>query len=148
MIHAMARWPTAISVNLWPYALRTAAGHQNYIPISSEGRSKVELFSGVEVGARLKSFHTWGCPVYALVNKLQGDTSGISKWSPRARLGINLGFSPRHARSVCLILNPQTGLASPQFHVKHDDFFETVKGDDGGLMASNWQNIAGFRTVR
>ena len=148
MIHAMARWPKAISVNLWPYAIRTASDQHNYVPSTINGRSKMELFTGVEVGARLKSFHTWGCPVYALVNRLQGSAGSIPKWSPRARLGINLGFSPRHARSVSLVLNPQNGLASPQYHVKHDDFFETVKTDDGGIMASNWQNLAGLRVEK
>ena len=145
IIHAMRRWPSEISINLWPYALRTASDHQNYLPTSDDGKSKIEMFTGVEIGARLKSFHTWGCPVYALINKLQGGSSGVSKWNSRARLGINLGFSPRHARSVCLILNPQTGLASPQFHVKHDDFFETVKEEEVGSTTSIWQQLAGFR---
>ena len=63
----------------------------------------------------------------------------LSKWEPRARLGINLGFSPRHAKSVSLVLNPETGLLSPQFHVRHDEFFDAIKsgqGNDNTII--NW----------
>ena len=148
LIHAMARWPQAIIVNLWPYALRAAADNQNLIPVDVDGRSKMETFTGVQIGARLKSFHTWGCPVYALHSKLQGGSAGISKWSPRARLGINLGFSPRHARSVYLVLSLSTGLVSPQYHVSHDDFFETVRSAEENTFLSNWQSLTGFQRVK
>jgi hypothetical protein len=33
------------------------------------------------------------------------------KWEERARVGINLGTSPLHARTVALVLNIETGLA-------------------------------------
>ncbi|MFO0446636.1 MAG: hypothetical protein ACK51L_03110, partial [bacterium] len=32
------------------------------------------------------------------------------KWSDRTRIGINLGYSSRHAHNVSLILSLQTGL--------------------------------------
>jgi hypothetical protein len=35
-------------------------------------------------------------------------------------------FSPLHASSVGLILNPNTNRLSPQFHCVYDDYFETV----------------------
>ena len=38
-----------------------------------------------------------------------------------------MGPSPNHSRSIGLILNPRTGHGSPQFHVKYDNFFETVR---------------------
>ena len=41
-------------------------------------------------------------------------------------MGVYLGVSPNHACSIALVLNPNTGHVSPQFHTKHDDFFETV----------------------
>ena len=37
-----------------------------------------------------------------------------------------LGHLPMHARTVSLVLNLSTGLVSPQFHLKFDDFFETI----------------------
>ena len=39
---------------------------------------------------------------------------------------MNLFPSPRHAGSVSLILSLQTAIVLPQFHINHDDLFETV----------------------
>ncbi len=91
--------------------------------------------------------HTFACPVFALQNELAAGNS-ISKWSPRARLGLNLGPSPMHARNVYLVLNLSTGLVSPQFHCRFDDFFETTKHGAPDLVVSNaWQVLAGFERV-
>jgi hypothetical protein len=51
-----------------------------------------------------------------------------------------------HAHNVHLVLSLATGLVSPQFHVRFNDFFETCKYGviDGGL-ASTWQRLAGFK---
>jgi hypothetical protein len=68
-----------------------------------------------------------GCPVYVLDNNLQAGNK-IPKWMPRARVGIYLGKSIQHARSILLVLNPRTGMVSPQFHIKVDDTFETIQG--------------------
>ncbi|KAL7478239.1 hypothetical protein ACHAW6_004009, partial [Cyclotella cf. meneghiniana] len=69
----------------------------------------------------------------------------LPKWSPRARLGLNLGPSPNHARNVNLILNLDTGLVSPQFHCQYDDFFETTSLNKPDTMtSSNWQVLAGL----
>jgi len=51
----------------------------------------------------------------------------ISKWQLHSRVGVYLGQSWAHARSVGLILSLTTGLVSPQYHLKFDDKFETVK---------------------
>jgi hypothetical protein len=48
------------------------------------------------------------------------------EWEPCARMGIYVGRSPSHAANVSLILNPQTGHISPQFHVVYNDDFTTV----------------------
>ena len=39
---------------------------------------------------------------------------------------IYVGHLPAHAGSVELVLNPKTGLVSPQYHVVYDDQFSTV----------------------
>ena len=41
-------------------------------------------------------------------------------------MGIYAGPSPNHSRTVHLILNLRMGHVSPQYHVKHDDFFKTI----------------------
>lgn len=129
-LFATHRWPKMVNVHLWPYALRTA----NEVLISTlsidQEQSPMELFTGVKVAPKLKHFHTFGCPTYVLDSKLQAQQH-LNKWKSRDRLGVYLGPSPNHARSIHLILNPAIGHVSPQFHVNTDDFFETVKGDLG-----------------
>lgn len=65
---------------------------------------------------------------------------------PTARVGIYVGFSPSHARNVALVLSTTTGLVSPQYHVKLDDLFETIKGSThGGPQGSISMIKCGFR---
>ncbi len=86
--------------------------------------------------------HTFGCPVFALQNALASG-SQLPRWSPRTRLGLNLGPSPMHARNVYLILNLITGCVSPQYHCHFDNFFETTchsAPDVYGTIC--WQQLA------
>jgi hypothetical protein len=46
-----------------------------------------------------------------------------------------------HARSVALVLSLLTGYVSPQFHIKFDDLFETVR-DLNTLPESKWQALS------
>lgn len=124
LLHSIYRWPSAVTIHLWPYALRYAAHVFNNTPLK-DGISPMEKFSSTDVTANLKHFHTFGCPVYALDERLQANKH-IASWKKRARLGINLGPSPRHARNVSLVLSLTTGLVSPQYHLIHDEFFETI----------------------
>ena len=46
-----------------------------------------------------------------------------------------------------LVLNLDTGLVSPQFHVKHDEFFETVKPNAGNdHVVSRWQYLSAIKS--
>jgi hypothetical protein len=104
--------------------------------------SPIERFSGVKIQPQLKNFHAFSCPVYVLSAPLQ--TQGAqSKWLSRAPLGIYLGMSLRHSKSVALVLNPRTGLVSPQFHVKFDDNFETVR-EHNDATHGQWKKLVGF----
>ncbi|KAL7563107.1 hypothetical protein ACA910_012291 [Epithemia clementina (nom. ined.)] len=116
-----------INVHLWPYGLRHDANVRNATATIKHKKSPLELWLQVQVAPKIRHFHTFGCPTYVLDNKLQAQ-QGVQKLKTRARLGVYLGASPTHARSVSLVLNPRTAHVSPQFHVKHDDFFETVTG--------------------
>ena len=80
-----------------------------------------------------------------LDNALQS-RQGVPKWKQRARLGIYLGPSPSHAWTVALVLNPRTGHVSPQFHVKFDDFFETVGNSptDMDTPEPEWKYLSSF----
>lgn len=148
LLHAQHRWPDAISTALWPYAMRQACEIFNVAPHlqgEHKGDTPYRLFTGIDVSPEMRHYHTFGCPTYVLDNDLQ-QGKGILAWMSRARVGINLGLSPTHARSVSLVLSLRTGLASPQFHVKHDDLFETTIKRAAGVMLpkSQWQTKAGL----
>jgi len=124
--------------------LATFNSINNQLPDLVDGSCKAERFTNVSVAPRLKSFHTWECPVFALDENLQSSKK-INKWNTRCRLGIYLGHSPRHAASVSLVLNLRTGHVSAQYHVQHDDFFETVRAHQNNPeTVTNWQELAGL----
>jgi hypothetical protein len=74
-------------------------------------------------------------------SRLQTNPKGVPKWDPRAWLGIYLGRSPTHAGNVALVLNPKTGLVSPQYHVVFDDEFTTVPHLQKGTVPPNWNKL-------
>jgi hypothetical protein len=148
LLHAHQCWPQAVSTALWPYALCHAAHLNNILPMLPDGQLRLELFSSIKVGSNVRFVHTFGCPVYALNNALALNKA-VPRWDPRARLGLNLGPSPTHAHNVHLVLSLTTGLVSPQFHLRFDDFFETCKyGVTDAGLASTWQRLAGFKHKR
>ena len=143
ILHAKGRWVDAIHLSLWPYAMRLATHIHNNLPKTEDGSSRIEAFARIPISPKLSHYHTFGCPVYQLTTKAHGGMAG--KWEARSVLGIYLGPSPHHAGSVSLVLNLATGHASPQFHVAHDDFFETTRYDRRSMRTkSNWQRLSGI----
>ena len=142
LIHASKKWPDGVTANLWPYALRMASDTFNNAPDLShkEGRTPLQIASKSDVSINTKHRHTFGSPVYVLDNDLQ-QQKPHGKWKDRAQVGIYLGPSPHHNRNVALVLNRKTGLVSPQFHVKHDDYFETINDIPN---INEWKIKAGF----
>ena len=63
------------------------------------------------------------------------------KLDPRSRLGIYASHLPAHDGSVSLVLNPKTGLRSPQFHVVFDDDVSTVPSPRNGSVPDNWYQL-------
>ena len=145
MLYAMSKWKKMILICLWPYAMRHANDVANATPKIGEESSPLEKFSGVKVAPKLQHFHAFGCPTYVLDNAIQSG-QGAPKWKQQSRLGVYLGPSPNHARSVALVLNLRTGHVSPQFHVKFDDFFEAVQTKDTNMDAPEpqWKYLSGF----
>ncbi len=61
---------------------------------------------------------------------------------PKVPSGVHLGPSNEHARNVCLVLNPNTGLVSPQYHCRFDDLFESVRFQSPKLtVPTTWQSL-------
>jgi hypothetical protein len=68
----MNRWATAVTINLWPYALRFANDAFNAVPGIKTSETPLESFSGTPVRPQVLNFHPPFCPVYVLHNGLQG----------------------------------------------------------------------------
>jgi Reverse transcriptase (RNA-dependent DNA polymerase) len=143
LLHAKHRWPDAVDTSLWPYAIWYANDVHNSTTRVDKLESPIELFSSSKIRPKLKHFHPFACPVYVLMNKLQAGQS-IPKWESRSRIGLYLGPLPRHARSVALVLNLATGLVSPQYHLRHDNYFETMK-DRANHPSIQWLHKSHFK---
>ena len=142
LVHSQRYWPEYITTMLWPFALKAAQDRINQLNMNLDGKTPDMRFSGVAAHyINLKDFHTFGCPCYVLDSHLQKNSKGVPKWKPRARVGIYLGCLPAHASSVALVLNPNTGLGSPQFHVVFDDDFSTVPHLRKGTVPPNWEKL-------
>ena len=97
-----------LSIHLWPYAMRMANEIMISTPTKDGDKSPQELFSSINILPKIKHFHTFACPTYILANALQGQHC-LPKWQKRAQLGVYLGPSPNHSRTVHLILNLRIG---------------------------------------
>ncbi len=146
LIHAHHRWPNASTLNLWPYALRMANDAINVMPNLKfkDAQMPIESFTRTKLASNSKHWHSFGCAAYILVQDLQMDTAIHHKWKLHSQVGMYLGHSPQHARDVSLMLNLETGLVSPQFHIKLDSNFQTLRKKGAHLPTSTWQIKCGF----
>ena len=101
-----------------------AVNTHNNVPNSTNVTLRLEAFTRIEIYTRADQYHTFGCLFYRLT--MQADTGKSTKWKNWANLGIYLGPSPQHAGSVSLVLNLTSAMASLQFHVGYEYFFETT----------------------
>ena len=83
MLHAITRWPQALSMHLWLYAMRMANDVMNVVPTRKDGKSAIQIFSGNNTAVLFQQFRPLGCPVYVLQNSLQAGQQ-ILKWYKRA----------------------------------------------------------------
>ena len=141
LLHAQRHWPEYITTMLWPFAVKAAVDRLNNLTMDLNGQTPASRFYGTEKGVDVKEYHPFGCPVFVLDAALQSGQIGPPKWEPRSRVGIYLGRSPMHAGSVSLVLNPQTGHVSPQYHVVFDDTFGTVEHMRNGSVPPTWEQM-------
>lgn len=122
--------------------LKTAQDMMNQLTINLDSKMTEMLFLDVALATLcLHDRNTWGCPCYILDSRLQTNPKRVLKWEPQAWLGIYVGQSPHHAGNKALVLNPNTGLISPQFHVAFDDDFTTVPHLRKWSVPPNWANL-------
>ena len=138
LLHAERLWPEAVTQMLWPFALKYAAHIHNNLSLNSHGKSPSERFLQTSAIGSLdiSDFHTFGSPCYVL-----DPNEHTPKWDPRSSLRIFVGFSANHARNVAMVLNPYTGLVSPQYHIVFDDHFQTLSGLRGTEIPASWKTL-------
>jgi hypothetical protein len=112
---------------------------------NKEKLSPHQIFANTRTQPNPKHWKPFCCPLHVLDSSIQGGRGIIHKWKQRSKVGTHLGRSPQHARSVGLVLDRQTALVSPQFHVTFDPSFHTCKQDE---FDSKWQLKAGFVAQR
>jgi hypothetical protein len=61
--------------SLWPYVLCNAVLLHNALLTLEDGTSWLELFSSIQVGAKMAHNHTFACPVFVLQNELGAGNS-------------------------------------------------------------------------
>ncbi len=146
LILAHHTWPSTITPNLWPYALRMTNNAINIMPNLKfkDARMPIESFMGTKVASNPKHWHLFRRPTYVLVQDLQTDTTIHHKWISCLQVGVYLGQSPQHAQDVSLVLNLEMGLVSPQFHVKLNSNFQTLREKGARLPMSTWQVKCSF----
>ncbi|KAI2503664.1 hypothetical protein MHU86_10788 [Fragilaria crotonensis] len=107
MLHAAIHWPSIADATLWPLAVNHAVFLVNHVPDPRTGLCPADLFTKTRWEQRkLNNLHVWGCPVYVL-DKMISDGKKLPRWTPRSTRTINMGFSPKHAITVPIVLNPK-----------------------------------------
>jgi hypothetical protein len=72
LLHARQRWPAAIHLALWLYALRSAPHLHNTSPVLEDGTSRLEHFSSIRVGSKMKHHHLLvaQCLLWRMISQL------------------------------------------------------------------------------
>ncbi|KAI2509754.1 hypothetical protein MHU86_4607 [Fragilaria crotonensis] len=140
MLHSAVHWPDVADATLWPMAVSHAIFLHNHVPDLATGLCPSDVFTKSRWEQRkYHDLHVWGCPVYAL-EKTIADGKKLPRWKPRSIRCVNMGLSKKHASTVPLVLNPETGYITPQYHIVFDDWFATV--------ATNVDALPDFNTTR
>jgi hypothetical protein len=127
LLHHILHWPQEARLELWPFAVDYSVWIWNHLPDITTRLSPIEVFtkSSFPDNRHLQRVRVFGCPVYVLHPTLQ-DAKKLPKWQRKSWRGIFLGFSPNHSTNVNLVLNPETGSITPQYHVVFDEKFSTT----------------------
>ena len=151
LLHAAIHWPDMADAQLWPMAVDHAVRLHNHMPDPSTGLTPHDLFTRSRwPHSKYHDFHVWGSPAYVLDKRI-ADGHKLPKWEPKSQRHVNMGFSPKHASTVPLVLNPSTGSLTGQYHVVFDDWFQTVTSSVDSLPDFNspeWFQLFGDSSLQ
>jgi hypothetical protein len=139
-LHAVTQWPSVLSEEFWPYAIRHACTFHNSSINPDTNKSPHQMFTGSPAPWRMKDFCVFGCPVFVLDKRLQ-DGDSLPKWKSRCWTGVYVGQSLHHAGNVPLIYNPAMTHVTPQYHLTFDDQFTTVTGVTAKLSDADYARL-------
>ena len=146
MIHAAIHWHEMADTQLWPMAVQYAVYIYNHLPNIQTGVSPQDRFTRTTWAIKhIHDLHTWGCPVYVLHKSLQ-DGNKLSRWRARSKRCVYMGMSSLHKENVALVLNPESGAITAQYHVVFDDAFSTISTAEQDLPDFNseeWVKLFG-----
>jgi hypothetical protein len=101
LLHAMTKWPSVVTEEMWTFALHHAVNFHNYSVHKQQTMMPYELFTGQTPSWSLSDFWVFGSPTYILSKTLQ-DGSSHSKWKSRVWLGVYIGVSNCHSSAIPL----------------------------------------------
>ena len=84
-------WTEEITTMLRLYALKDFSEKNHVLKVDDCGITPIEKFSRTTTDISLKNHHTWGCSVYILDSRSQGNIDGLSKYKTRSHAGIYIG---------------------------------------------------------
>jgi hypothetical protein len=136
--HAISRWDTTITAELWPFAIQHAATIYNTTKRRSRDcdLSPWEQFTGERSKLSQTDMQPLLCPVYVLDRRMQEGTSP-PKWTKRTTQKVYVGHLHHYSKLFPMIWDPKTKLVSPQFHVMFDDNFDAVQAPDPNIKQSD-----------
>jgi hypothetical protein len=147
ILHFYLHWPQRFRLDIWPYSVYYAVWIWNYF---SDTTTPIEVFTKAAFldHKHLQRTRVFGCPVYVLAPTLQ-DAKKLPKWHKRSWKGVFLEFSPLHHTTVALVLNPDTGNITPQYHVVFDETFSTISSSTTmtQLRQSNYGTLSWIRAT-
>jgi hypothetical protein len=136
---------------LWPMAVQHAVFLYNHMPNEHTGISPHDVFTRSRWEQRkFHDLHVWGCPVYCLEKDMH-DGKKLPRWKPRSHHTMNMGLLAKHASTVPLVLNLDTGYINIHFNIIFDDWFATVAASVDTLPDLNspeWAEMFGESTFQ
>ena len=147
-MHANTKWPSKVTFDLWPFAVRQAITIYNNTPRKDlNWCTPEEVFAGMTNPedrtkySFIKELRTFGCPCYVL-NTKSTSTKRLNKWTRKSNKCMYLGKSRSHASNIALVLNIMTNHISPQYHIVFDEQFTTVNQNTNETkLSNNWDYL-------
>ena len=146
LLHAITKWPSKVTFDLWIFAIRQAITIYNNTPRKDlNWCTPEEVFAGMTNPedrtkySFIKELKTFGCPCYVL-NTKSTPTKRLNKWTSKSTKCIYLGKSRSHSSNVALVLNLSNYHISPQYHIVFYEQFTTANNNNT-KPPNNWDYL-------